>query len=287
MKNILTIDVEDWFHILDIDAEPTMETWDTYPSRVEYNFLRLLDIMDETETKSTCFFLGWIAQRFPRLVIEAKNRGHEIASHGCSHQLIYKQTRAEFLYDIQTAKQQIEEKAQCPVIGYRAPGFSITNATPWAMEALWEAGYSFDSSIFPAVRCHGGIKNAQTKPHPLSLPNGILLEYPITVTSFFGKRYCFSGGGYFRFFPYHWIARETRKLNRKGLPVICYLHPRDIDPDQPRLPMSTIRRFKCYINLQHTVEKLRRYLLDFTFTSIAKWEQEKQINTEKNVRDTV
>lgn len=278
MKNILTIDVEDWFHILDIEAEPSVDSWDTYPSRVEKNFIRLLDILSETGTISTCFFLEWIAKRFPQLIVEAKQRGHEIASHGTTHQLVYKQTQAEFLQDIRNAKLSIEDVAQVQINGYRAPGFSITNETKWAVDSLLLAEYTYDSSVFPASRGHGGIASAEPRPHMLSSTNGSLKEFPISISSLLGKRYCFSGGGYFRFFPYTWIAKETKKLNRNGLPVICYLHPREIDPGQPRLPMNTFRKFKTYINLHHTEAKLRRYLKDFPFTSMAEWEKENPIS---------
>ncbi len=281
MKNILTIDVEDWFHILDIESEPEMEEWDSFPGRLEPNFTRLLDILEETQAKSTCFFLGWIAKRYPHLVQEAKERGHEIASHGTSHRLVYRQSPEEFKEDIQTAKTIIEDQIQSPVLCYRAPGFSLTENTPWGYEIMAEVGYKYDSSVFPASRGHGGIKNAEVNPYRVSTKHGEIQEYPITVTTLFGKRYCFCGGGYFRLFPYWWIQRETRRLNRNGVSVVFYIHPRDIDPNQPRLRMNTFRHFKSYINLHSTKAKLRRLLQDFSFTSLQQWREDLRNGDEK------
>ena len=267
LPNLLSIDVEDWFHILDVPSTPGYDQWDRLPSRLENNFIRLLDIVEAGAAQATCFCLAWTARRFPHLLREADRRGHEIASHGCAHELVYRQSREAFSRDIREAKQILEDAIGKPIWGYRAPGFSVTEQTPWFFETLCEAGYRYDSSVFPTPRGHGGLLSGWEEPHRLQTPVGELREFPITTTTWFGKRFCFSGGGYFRLFPYGLIARETRKLNRKGVPVVVYIHPREIDPEQPRMAMSFYRRFKSYVNLHTTESKLRRLLRDFSFTS--------------------
>src|SRR5271156_1369877 len=165
---IFSIDVEDWFHILDLPSTPPLSEWNRLPSHVEKNFLRLLDIVDERNVRVTCFFLGWVAERFPHLVREAKARGHEIASHGYSHGLIYQMTPKKFLDDASKAKRILEDVSGSPVLGYRSSGFSVTKETPWFFEKLMEAGYRYDSSVFPAPRGHGGMATSQYAPYRVS-----------------------------------------------------------------------------------------------------------------------
>jgi len=265
--NLLSIDVEDWFHILDVPSTPGFDRWDALPSRIEKNFMTLLDRVDATPARATCFCLAWVAQRFPKLLKEADARGHEIASHGCAHELIYRQTKEVFIRDVQDAKRILEDVVGKPVLGYRAPGFSVTERTPWFFDALVEAGYRYDSSVFPAPRGHGGLVSGRREPYTLDTSFGSLHEFPISTAELFGKRFCFSGGGYFRLLPYRFISYQVRKLNRQNLPVIVYLHPREIDPDQPRMPMGRYRRFKSYVNLHTTEPKLQRLLSDFPFTT--------------------
>lgn len=262
MVNILSVDVEDWFHILELESTPDVSRWSSLESRVERNFHVLLDTFGQADVKVTCFFLGWVAERFPHLVREAANRGHEVASHGQAHQLIYTQTRAEFAADIRRAKHVLEDITGQYVEGYRAPGFSITTATPWAFEELSAAGFRYDSSVFPAARGHGGIENAELRPHLVKTETGRLIEFPISVAPILSRRMCFFGGGYLRLFPYPLIHRMTRAVNDDGRPVIYYVHPREVDPSHPRLPMGLVRRFKSYVNLHSTLPKLKRLLKD-------------------------
>jgi polysaccharide deacetylase family protein (PEP-CTERM system associated) len=271
MANIISVDVEDWFHILELDSTPDIEGWRALESRVERNFHVLLDTFDETDTKATCFFLGWIAERFPHLIKEASARGHEIASHGYAHQLIYTQTRSQFAEDIRRAKKILEDITGESVVGYRAPGFSITVKTPWAFEELSAAGYRYDSSVFPAQRGHGGIVDAPLQPYRIKTGTDPLIEFPISVASIMNRRVCFFGGGYLRLFPYSLIARMTRAVNQEGRPVIYYLHPREIDPLHPRLPMGLVRRFKSYVNLHSTLPKLKRLLEDQRLIPFSAW----------------
>ena len=258
MKNILSVDVEDWFHILEVDSSPNIEEWIHTESRVENNFYRMLDIFDTVGAKVTCFFLGWVAEKFPKLVKEADERGHEIACHGYGHQLIYTQTREEFSEDIRKAKKLLEDITGKYLLGYRAPGFSIIERTKWAFDELCDAGYLYDSSIFPTTRGHGGIADANIHPYKVSSANGDIIEFPMTVTTVIGKKMCFFGGGYLRFFPYSVIRHFSRVVNKEGRPVIYYIHPREIDPEHPRLPMGSYRHFKSYINLQTTINKLKK-----------------------------
>jgi polysaccharide deacetylase family protein (PEP-CTERM system associated) len=265
--SVFSVDVEDWFHILDIPDAPKIEEWAALPSRVESNFLRLLDLFSKRRVTVTCFFLGWVAERFPRLAKEAAARGHEIASHGYAHRLVYEMSREEFVEDGLRSRKILEDLAGCPVAGYRSAGFSVTDKTQWFFEALVEAGYRYDSSVFPATRGHGGMESSPREPHFIERNGARIFEFPITVADFAGKPMCFFGGGYLRLFPYWLIRRMSRQVLSEGRPVVFYIHPREIDPAHPRLPMSAARRFKSYVNLKSTEQKLERILSEFPVTS--------------------
>lgn len=267
LKNVFSVDVEDWFHLLDLPSTPPLSAWNSLPSLVEKNFMRLLDLFAEREVHVTCFFLGWVAGRFPHLVREAASRGHEIASHGYSHQLVYRMTPQEFLKDAADSKKILDDLVGKPVLGYRSSGFSVTKDTPWFFEMLAEAGYRYDSSVFPAPRGHGGLRTDRLAPYRVSETDHALIEFPISVENVLGKRLCFFGGGYLRLFPYAVIRRMARKVMAQGRPVIFYVHPREIDPGHPRLAMGTIRRFKSYVNLRSTEEKIQRIMADFELTT--------------------
>jgi polysaccharide deacetylase family protein (PEP-CTERM system associated) len=262
MKCIFSIDVEDWFHILDLPSTPHISTWQSLPSRVEKNFLKLLDILDETNARATCFFLGWVAEKFPHLVREAAKRGHEVSSHGYSHILAYQVTAENFYEDAVRAKKTIEDISGQPVWGYRAAGFSVTEAIPWFFEKLIQAGYRYDSSVFPAQRGHGGMRNGSCDPYGVESPSGFV-EFPVSVEHVAGYPICFFGGGYLRLFPYSVIRKMTRRVLRQGRPVIFYVHPREIDVQSPRLAMKMARRFKSYVNLKTTERKIRNLLSEF------------------------
>jgi polysaccharide deacetylase family protein (PEP-CTERM system associated) len=267
--SIFSVDVEDWFHLLDDPSVPTIDQWASLPSHVEKNFSRLLDIFSEENVQVTCFFLGWVAERFPHLVKEAVARGHEIASHGYGHRLVYEQGRANFYEDVRRARLLLQDVSGVEVAGYRAPGFSTTHDTPWFFDALTEAGYQYDSSVFPAERGHGGMPRGRREPHRIG-DNGGLLEVPITVADLLGRPMCFFGGGYLRLFPYWLIRRMARQVLSEGRPVVFYIHPREVDPGHPRLPMSRTRQFKSYVNLETTEVKVRRVLRDFPVTTFKK-----------------
>jgi polysaccharide deacetylase family protein (PEP-CTERM system associated) len=269
MKCIFSVDVEDWFHILDLPSTPSLGEWDALPSHVEKNFLRLLELFGQKEVRITCFFLGWVAAKYPHLVRAAQDLGHEIASHGFAHRLMYKMTPAEFFEDATRAKKVIEDIIGQKIIGYRASGFSVTSETPWFFEKLLEAGYRYDSSIFPLRRGHGGFRGAKWAPHFVQVGSDHLLEFPITLTKILNTPVCLFGGGYLRLAPWALIKRGATKVLGEGRPVIFYLHPREIDPDQPRLDMTYLRRFKSYVNLNSTENKVKRILEAFQFTTFA------------------
>jgi len=267
MKCIFSVDVEDWFHILDLPSTPPLAAWDSLPSRVETNFLKLLDLFSERDVRVTCFFLGWVAEKFPHLVQEAERHGHEVASHGYAHGLVYEMTPEEFLADTRRSKAILENIVGHPVLGYRSSGFSVTDRTPWFFAALAEAGFQYDSSVFPAPRQHGGLEGAQLAPYRIETPNGALTEFPVTVVKVAGRPMCFFGGGYLRLFPYFLIRHMTARVLREGRPVVFYVHPREVDPGHPRLPMGRVRSFKSYVNLRTTEPKLRRLASQFEFAT--------------------
>ena len=264
--NALSIDVEDWFHILDLKNEIPIADWHKMESRVSKNTIKLLSLFSQHGVRATFFVLGWVAEQFPQLVLEIKRQGHEIASHGYGHKLAYQQTPQEFRDDVTKVKRILERIIHQEVMGYRVPGFSIQNGNLWALDILKEEGFVYDSSICPAVRGHGGLDGSPI--YPYKHPSG-LWEFPISVFRFLGKNISFSGGGYLRFFPYSFIKNAIKKINSQNQPVMVYLHPREIDVSQPRLKMPLNRRFKCYVNLHTTEKKLDRLLRDFNFASIS------------------
>jgi polysaccharide deacetylase family protein (PEP-CTERM system associated) len=269
MKSVFTIDVEDWFHILDVPSTPPLGQWDSLPSSVEKNFRKLLTIFREAEVRTTCFFLGWIARRYPHLVAEAIAGGHEIASHGYAHQLVHKMTEAEFYDDIIRAKGILEDVGGKTVIGYRAPGFSISSKSPWYFTKVAEAGYQYDSSIFPSLHEHGEVLKTPYGPHVIQTGFGSLHEFPISTVTVMGVPVSVFGGGYLRLTPLPMIEHMTWEVLRSGRPAVFYIHPREIAPSRMQLPMSPRRRFKSYVNVASTEKKLRRILSLFQFTTFA------------------
>lgn len=281
-KSILSVDVEDWFHILEIPGLPGVDKWDNLPSRVESNFLKLLELFGAKGVSVTCFFLGYVARRYPHLVKQAQAAGHQIGSHGFAHKLIYHMSPDEFFNELRDSKQLLEDICGQEVIGFRAPGFSLTVQTPWFYDMLAKADFRYDSSLFPAARLHGGIMSADLRPHIVLTKHGRVVEFPITVVNLVGRRWCFFGGGYLRLFPYPIIERMARKVLAEGRPVIYYVHPRDIDPEQPRLAMNPIRRFMCYVNLSTTEGKIRRIVDAFELITFEQFIKENNLLEEKS-----
>ncbi len=267
MPDVFTIDVEDWFHIMEVTGTPELASWDALPSRIEANLRALLELLGECNVKATCFVLGWVARRFPHLLREAAELGHDIASHGYSHQIVHGLSPAQFREDIRSAKAAIEDATGHRVKGYRAPGFSITRDTPWAFDEIIGAGYLYDSSVFPAAHGHGGMPGAPRHPYYVRSDAGQLIEFPVSISDTpFGPQ-CFFGGGYLRLIPLWLVMAMAEHVRNDGRGVVWYIHPREIDPSHPRLQMSLKRRFRSYINLQGTAGKLRAILLNNSFAT--------------------
>jgi polysaccharide deacetylase family protein (PEP-CTERM system associated) len=266
--DVFTIDVEDWFHILDVTGTPDLAAWDSHPSRLA-NFHTLLDLLASLNVNATCFVLGWVARRFPSLLREASERGHEIASHGFGHEIVSGISRTQFREDIRSAKAAIEDATGTRVVGYRAPGFSITRATPWAFDEIIEAGHIYDSSVFPARHGHGGIPGAPRHPHIIHSETGRLIEFPVSIADTpFGPQCCF-GGGYLRLIPMWFVMAMAERVRSDGRGVVWYIHPREIDPGHPRLQMSLKRRFKSYVNLRSTAGRLKAILQNGNFATFS------------------
>jgi len=252
-----SIDVEDWFHILDFSAGPRIEDWATLKSCVATNVERLFALLDEFGVKATFFWLGWIAERNKELVRQCLALGHEVASHGYGHVLAYQVGREAFGEDVRRGKSVLEDITGGQVVGFRAAGFSTKNDTRWAFEEIRAAGHAYDSSVFPASRSHGGMTGSRLDPHVLKTTAGDLLEIPQSMVEIMGRRISFFGGGYLRLAPLWLIQWGVGRLQATGRPLILYVHPREIDPNHERLSLPLWRRFKCYVNLRSTLPKLR------------------------------
>ncbi|MFH1037848.1 MAG: DUF3473 domain-containing protein [PVC group bacterium] len=253
---VFTIDAEDWFHILDTPATPVFSEWSQLEIRLEDNLEQLLGILGRHRTPATIFWLGWAAEQHPGLVRRCRDAGHEIACHGYAHLLAYSAGREAFRRDIRKSKAVLEDITGQEITGFRAAGFGIKKETQWAFEEIREAGFVYDSSIFPCHRSHGGIGGAELAPHLIETTFGPLVEFPQSIITVIGKRIHLFGGGYLRLAP-GWLLRwGVERLYQQGRPLIVYVHPRDIDVDQPRLPLSRFRRFKSYCNLKTTSGKL-------------------------------
>ena len=271
MRNALTVDVEDYFQVAALAGSVRAEDWDCYESRVAANTRRLLDLFAHKRIRATFFVLGWVAERQPTLVRQIADQGHEIASHGYSHQLIYNQTPAQFRAETIRAKRVLEDLVQRPVAGYRAASYSITGASLWALDILAELGFAWDSSIFPVHHDRYGLPGASRWPHRLRTPTGgSLIEFPLSTCALFGYRLPIAGGGYFRLYPY-WLSRLglSRINRRERRPFIFYLHPWEIDPDQPRIPAGRLSSFRHYNNLHRCEERLERLLDSFEFATVS------------------
>jgi len=266
IENALTVDVEDYFHVSAFAKSINQNDWDKHPLRVENNTRRLLDLFDEYEVKATFFVLGWVAERTRDLVREIADRGHEVACHGYSHQLVYNQSPEVFREETLRSKHLLEDIVQVPVRGYRAASYSITNRSLWALDILAEAGFVYDSSIFPVRHDRYGIPDAPEFPHRMETPGGSsLIEFPLSTAKFLKYRLPVAGGGYFRLYPYALSRAGLLQINRRQQPFIFYLHPWEIDPDQPKVAASWFSRFRHYNNLEKCESRLRRLLSDFEF----------------------
>jgi len=266
MKNALTIDLEDYYHVSAFRQSVSPDEWKSKESRVERNTDFLLNLLNEAGCKATFFVLGSVAEEHPALIRKVAAEGHEIACHSLRHRIVHEMSPAEFREDTQLAKQILEDCSGTAVRGYRAPSFSITQRSPWAFEILSELGFTFDSSIFPVNHPDYGVPSASRDPYWIHTQSGSLVEFPMTTLEFAGFRSPFGGGAYFRFLPYWYTRWGIRFLNnREDRPACVYIHPWEIDPEQPRMKGTVTARLRHYIGLSGTPKKFKKLVRDFDF----------------------
>lgn len=275
--NVLTFDIEEWFHLLDFDATRTEAEWGRYEVRIHENVERIFRILEETNTKATFFIIGWIAKTYPGVVRKIAEK-YQVGCHTMSHQLVWQQSPGDFRNDVEHGIKLLEDITGQKVTSFRAPGFSIRESEGWAFEYLKELGIEYDCSVFPAVHAHGGMPTfGNAQPAVIDYHGIRMKEFPVTTRNVFGRHIIFSGGGYFRFFPYPVIKRWSKDSNDY---LLSYIHPRDLDAGQPVLEgLPLKRRFKSYVGLKGAEKKLCRFLTDFHFTDIH--EADKMVNWTK------
>lgn len=268
ITNYLTIDVEDYYQVSAFEGVVQPEDWHGQESRVERNTGKILQLLAAQGIKATFFIVGWVAERYPQLVRDIAAGGHEIGCHSYLHRRIYTLSKEEFREDTRKAKMILEDVSGLPVSGYRAPTYSITQKSLWALDTLQELGFRYDSSIFPIRHDMYGMPDAPRFPY--KLPDHDLMEYPISTALILGRNVPVSGGGYFRLFPYWFTKAALKSINNKeGSPFNFYLHPWEVDPGQPRFThASALSRFRHYNNLHKTEERFGRLLKDFDFGPI-------------------
>lgn len=272
MLNALTVDVEDYFQVSAFDRYVERSQWDSYPLRVVQNTGRVLDLFDSFGVKGTFFVLGWVAERCPALVREIAGRGHEIACHGYGHELVYRIGPEKFREDIRRTKAILEDQSGGRVNGYRAPSYSVTGDSLWALEILVEEGFRYDTSIFPVRHDVYGIPGARRFPHTMETAAGPLVEFPLTTLPLLWQRYQLpiAGGGYLRLLPAAVLKYGMRRINeREGEPAVLYFHPWEMDPGQPRIKAGFRSTFRHYQNLASTERKLKELLGSLRFAPMA------------------
>ena len=275
--NILSFDVEEWFHLLDNSSTRSEEQWKTYEVRIHENMERIFRILEDTNTKATFFIIGWIAKTYPDIVKKIADR-YEIGSHTMTHQLVWQQKPEKFRQDVDSSIKLLQDITGKPIRYFRAPGFSIRESESWAFATLNDLGVEIDCSVFPAHHAHGGFPSyGKAEPAIIDVNGKRIKEFPISCREMGGSHIIYQGGGYFRLFPYslikHWAKKDRDYL-------LSYIHPRDLDAGQPMVPgLSAARKFKSYVGLAGAEKKLRQFLTDFTFTDIAT--AEKSVDWEK------
>lgn len=280
--NILTFDIEEWFHLLDNESTKNENQWNNFPSRIHSNMDLIFKILDKSSTKASFFVLGWIAEKYPEIVREIKDRDYEIGSHTHFHQLSFNQSKNEFFQDVDRSIKTLEDITGDKVKMFRAPGFSITEKNLWSFEILFELGIEIDSSVFPAGRAHGGMPNYSMASPSIIKYNGVeIKEFPINTKKIYSKSLVFSGGGYFRLLPYNLI----KQFSKNSEYIMSYFHPRDFDYNQPLInDLSFNRKFKSYVGLKNSEKKLMNWLSDFNFSDIKEaddninWNNLKKLN---------
>jgi polysaccharide deacetylase family protein (PEP-CTERM system associated) len=266
-QNVVSVDVEDYFHAEAFSDVVDRARWDSYASRVVPNTRRLLQLLATLNVRATFFILGWVAERFPDLVREIAAGGHELGCHSYWHRLIYKLDPAEFREDTRRAKDIIEQLAGQAVMGYRAPTYSVVHRSAWALEILCELGFTYDSSIFPIHHDLYGMPDAPRVPFRFQTPAGPMTEFPITTFRVAGHNMPVGGGGYLRLLPKFYTRIGLKRAQSEGVPIVLYIHPWEVDPDQPRLPGRLSSRLRHYTNLSRTFDRFRSLLEAGNYTS--------------------
>lgn len=275
--NILTFDVEEWFHLLDNSSTRSEEQWKGYEVRIHENVDRIFRILEDTDTRATFFVIGWIAKTYPELVRRIAEK-YEVGSHTMTHQLVWQQSPEEFRQDVDSSVKLLQDITGQPVRYFRAPGFSIRKSESWAFGILHDLGIEVDCSVFPAHHAHGGIPDyGKAEPTFIEVDGKRIKEFPVSCREIGGRHLIYQGGGYFRLFPYGVIRNWSRG---QGDYLLSYIHPRDLDAGQPMVPgLPLARRFKSYVGLKGAEAKLRRYLTDFRFVDLG--EADAQVEWEK------
>jgi polysaccharide deacetylase family protein (PEP-CTERM system associated) len=269
MRNALTIDLEDYFHVSAYSGTVRLEKWDSFPSRVAQNTDRLLELLQQHGCQATFFVLGWVAEKKPEIVARVAAAGHEIACHSLLHRRVFDLTPQEFRDDTRRAKAVIEDAGGKPVVGYRAPSFSITKKSTWALDILAELGFQYDSSVFPVEHPSYGIPTAPRRPFWVGTPSGRILEFPMPTLAIGSRHSPIGGGAYLRLLPYSYTLWSIRYLNRQeNSPVCVYIHPWELDPEQPHMGGSLTARTRHYFGLRGTESKLKKLLSDLEFSSL-------------------
>ena len=261
LQNALTVDFEDWFQGLEIPPAG----WAGFEDRIEVGARRLLALLAEQKTHATFFVLGTVAEKHPGLVREIADAGHEVGTHGWSHTMIYRMTPESFSAELQRSIDLLADLSGRPVLGHRAPFFSITRQSLWALEILAQCGIRYDSSVFPVLNYRYGIEDAPRWPYQVQDGERSLTEFPITTWRLFGRNVPVAGGAYFRIMPYAFTRAAFRAINRSGHAATFYIHPWELDPEHPRIPLPRRIAVTHYANLEATEPRMRRLLSDFSF----------------------
>ncbi len=270
MKNALTIDLEDYFHVTAFADQVSADDWGRRANRLQHNTDKFLELLAARGFRATFFVLGWVAEKYPSLIRQIADTGHEIACHSYQHRVIYQMTPREFREDTCRAQELLQDASGQRVCGYRAPSFSITKESLWAFEILADLGFTYDSSVFPVKHPNYGMPDAPRFPHRVNTSRGSIVEFPMATLQLGRNRAPFGGGAYFRLLPYAYTRWGIRFLNRhEGRPVCFYLHPWEVDPDQPRLHGSVTSRVRHYLGLRGAATKIQNLLRDFDFCPLS------------------
>lgn len=283
MINALSVDVEEYYHVSAFESIIRESSWSSHESRVAASLEIILDLLDRSKTRATFFVLGWLAEQYPDLVRRIHARGHEIASHGYAHKLIYKHSAEHFRTDLIRSKKTLEDIIGERVIGYRAPSYSIIQESLWALDILIEEEFLYDSSIFPIHHDRYGIPRTPRFVYEIKRNGGTIMEFPLSTVRLFGINFPIAGGGYLRLFPYPFVRWGINRINHKeGKPAIIYFHPWELDPDQPRQPVGLLTRVRHYKNLGSMKKKIQHLLSGFAFAPIREVLQASGLNGPEN-----